>query len=172
MSEYYAGIGSRKTPEEVCREMTNHARMLQARNFVLRSGGAAGADSAFIRGTTPKCREIFVPWRGFSVWSDEIVVSNSEILEEAMRIAEHYHPNWRACSDGARLLHSRNVMQVLGADLRTPSSFVVCWTPNGKDVGGTAQAIRIARDKDIRVYNLADEDENLLFLRMINGEFS
>lgn len=34
------------------------------------------------------------------------------------------------------------------------SSFVVCWTSDGKDSGGTGQALRIARDRNIPVYNL------------------
>jgi hypothetical protein len=36
--------------------------------------------------------------------------------------------------------------------------FVLCWTPGGKDVGGTAQALRIARHYDIYVCNLGADD--------------
>jgi len=48
------------------------------------------------------------------------------------------------CSDYAKKLHGRNVKQVLGDDLKTPSDFLLCWTKEGKDVGGTRTAIVLA----------------------------
>jgi hypothetical protein len=45
---------------------------------------------------------------------------------------------------------------VLGADLASPSRFVIAWTEDGEAVGGTGQAIRIARAHDIPVLNLHD----------------
>jgi len=50
-------------------------------------------------------------------------------------------------------LQARNSHQVLGLDLNTPSDFVICWTKNGKDQGGTFQTIRIARSYDIPIFN-------------------
>ncbi len=44
--------------------------------------------------------------------------------------------------------------QVLGSDLETPVSFVVCWTIGGKISGGTGQALRIAKDLGIPIFNL------------------
>jgi hypothetical protein len=48
--KYYAGIGSRETPSDVCSQMTELAKQLDAENWILRSGGAKGADSAFENG--------------------------------------------------------------------------------------------------------------------------
>jgi predicted Rossmann fold nucleotide-binding protein DprA/Smf involved in DNA uptake len=48
--KYYAGIGSRETPKEICNKMTEIASLLEKQDFVLRSGGANGADSAFEKG--------------------------------------------------------------------------------------------------------------------------
>jgi predicted Rossmann fold nucleotide-binding protein DprA/Smf involved in DNA uptake len=47
MGMIYAGIGSRETPKEVLKSMTNYAKELSATGWVLRSGGADGADTAF-----------------------------------------------------------------------------------------------------------------------------
>ncbi len=47
MSKYYAGIGSRKTPPEMMSLMTDLAARLEEQGWILRSGGAIGADSAF-----------------------------------------------------------------------------------------------------------------------------
>lgn len=64
---YYAGVGSRETPEDVLQLMRQFAIKLANLGWVLRSGGAPGADSAFEAG----CKEvqgrmsIFLPWKGF-----------------------------------------------------------------------------------------------------------
>jgi hypothetical protein len=39
--------------------------------------------------------------------------------------------------------------------------FVVCWTKHGGEVGGTAQAMRVARAHAIPIFNLADTDDLL-----------
>ena len=70
--------------------------------------------------------------------------------------AAQYHPAWHRCSDAARKLHARNGGQILGPELDAPARVVICWTPNGELVGGTAQALRIAADHDVPVINLGD----------------
>ena len=47
---YYAGIGSRNTPKEVLDVFESIGKYLALQGFVLRSGGADGADRAFERG--------------------------------------------------------------------------------------------------------------------------
>lgn len=49
---------------------------------------------------------------------------------------------------------SRNVYQVLGPNLDDPVEFIICWTKDGKASGGTGQAIRIANDYGVPVFNL------------------
>jgi hypothetical protein len=71
-----------------------------------------------------------------------------------MAIAAKHHPAWYRCSDAARKLHARNVHQILGRDLASPSKFGVCWTADGQASGGTGQALRIADAYGIRVFNL------------------
>ena len=50
MPRFYAGIGARATPPEILNLMTRAAFALTKRGYVLRSGHAIGADSAFERG--------------------------------------------------------------------------------------------------------------------------
>jgi hypothetical protein len=61
----YAGIGSRQTPDHVLAAITAVAKVLAERGYILRSGGAEGADTAFEKGAG-KATEIFLPWRGFN----------------------------------------------------------------------------------------------------------
>jgi len=147
---YYTGIGSRKTPDDVLKQMTTLASNLELTGFTLRSGGAAGADSAFEAGVKdPKNADIYLPWHNFN--------NNPSAHQHAYDMAKHFHPNWNACSQAARKFHARNCYQVLGLDLKTPSQFVLCWTPNAKVAGGTGQALRIAEHYSISIFNLADE---------------
>ncbi len=50
----------------------------------------------------------------------------------------------------------RNTNQIFGACIETApnSQFVICWTKDGLDSGGTGQALRIAREAGIPIYNL------------------
>jgi hypothetical protein len=48
----------------------------------------------------------------------------------------------------------RNSYQMLGSDLKIKTDFVICWTPGGKMVGGTGQALRMAAYYGIPVFNL------------------
>jgi len=47
---YYAGIGSRSTPDNVLGIMEKLGIVLAKKGFILRSGGADGADKAFEKG--------------------------------------------------------------------------------------------------------------------------
>lgn len=156
--EYYAGIGSRKTPESILLVMEDLANQFQNKGYILRSGGAAGADTAFEKGADPHM-QIFIPWNGFS--GRRLIY---RIPEKAFEIASRYHPAWPYLKDPVRALMARNVMQVLGPNLDMPSEFVICWTPDGcythqkrtKETGGTGLAISVASENGIPVFNLQD----------------
>lgn len=166
MKKIYAGIGSRKTPVEILESMTKVASQLEVRDWVLRSGGADGADLAFEAGVSnPENKVIYLPWRSFNKRQDwEGCVWN--YTDEHARIAAEHHPKWSFMRHGVKKLHTRNVAQVLGDDCSTPADAVVCWTPDGSDSGGTGQAIRIAWAYDIPVFNLYDEKILAKFLNM------
>ena len=73
-------------------------------------------------------------------------------------MAETFHPAWNRCSLAARKFHARNCHQILGYGLNLPVKFVVCWTPRGEVIGGTGQALRIAKHHNIPIINLANTD--------------
>jgi hypothetical protein len=163
---YYAGIGSRETPQEVMQMFTSLASFLSRKGFILRSGGASGSDKAFEIGCDKVNgeKEIYLPWRGFESSTSDLIVSDVRAFE----IAEKYHPYWHNLKEGARKLQARNSHQGLGQDLETPSAFVICWTKGGKGSGGTGQMIRIAKAYSIPVFDVGKYktiDETLVELR-------
>lgn len=142
--------------------MTRLAEALNYEGWMLRSGGADGADTAFEMGIPfPHNHQIFLPSRSFNGRSAEDIgmydASSLPAFSQALKTVDKYHPAPHRLSNFARKLMARNAMQVLGPDLKTPSSFVIAWTPGGRLEGGTSQAIRIANDYNIPVFNLAIE---------------
>lgn len=152
----YTGIGSRTVPPEYRLTMHEIGKRLAVRGWTLRSGAAAGSDQAFERGAdlVIGCKkEIFVPWNGFeNRYIPNIIIPTKMV--EAKEIASKYHPTWKTLKESVRCMMARNVCQVLGDDLNTPTRLVIAYTENGELKGGTAQALRIAHDLNIDVINI------------------
>lgn len=173
--KFYAGIGSRRTPEEVLQRMRSLARQLAQLGYVLRSGAADGADAAFESGCAAAggAMEIWLPWRGFNGHADTGLYPSKAHAD----LAKTVHPAWERLSRGPQALHSRNVGQVLGADCATPVEFVLCWTPEGcqaesertRDTGGTGTAIVLADRRGIPVFNLARAGALGAFLEFVRA---
>jgi len=166
MRKIYAGIGSRETPAEILEAMKRIAGQLEKQDFVLRSGGADGADLAFESGVSdPANKEIYLPWRAFNKRQDwDGCIWN--YTDEHEKIAARHHPKWIWLRQGVKKLHTRNVAQVLGADCSSPADLVICWTPDGRASGGTGQAMRIAEFYGIPIHNLYDPETLRGFLDM------
>lgn len=161
MRKSYAGIGSRLTPLYIRDQMTEIAKNLARQGWILRSGAASGADQAFENGAGD-AKEIYIPWKGFNKSTSLLLP-----IPEAFSLAECFHPNWKACKQYDRALHARNCHQALGANLDDPVAFVICWTSGGGAVGGTGQAMRIAADKSIRIYNLFHKADRELWEKRV-----
>lgn len=156
----YTGIGSRKTPLDILNLINKIAIKLDSKGYILNSGGADGADTAFEKGS--KRKQIFLPCESFNGRThDGISYFNyqklpyKDLAEETVGL---YHPAAHKLSEFAFRLIARNTHQVLGKDLQSSVDFVICWTLNGEDVGGTSQAIRLATAVNIPVFNLGKQE--------------
>lgn len=178
MKKYFTGIGSRETPEDILLLMTEISKKLTSENWILRSGGALGADEAFQKGVSD-FSEIYLPYKNFR--RDKGIlgtyISDKSVISEAMYIVSKYnlHENWndminnniRKKNSVAVAMHTRNVFQILGSDLKTKTKFVICWTKDGANkieetsyyTGGTRTAIRLAIHLNIPVFNLNNKQD-------------
>lgn len=155
------GVGSRKIDTTQYAMILSLARFLRKRGWYLRSGGAIGADSAWEDGWVGSDQKtIYLPQEGFNKRPKNdacyLPPTYDHIWVEAEDIAQGLHQRFESLDEFARNAHTRNVYQVLGDDLRTPSDLVIaCAEPNGRSVkGGTATAFNLAKAKGIPTFNI------------------
>ena len=151
---YYAGIGSRKTPQACLDFMTKVGRVCTKKDLILRSGGAKGADLAFERGCDLECgqKEIWTP-------KDQNIVENEWAIEKAKAVCWEYPLH--KMKPYTRSLIIRNMYQIFGDDKESlkPVKFVVFYCKGdplmqGKLSGGTRYAVRAAHNYNIPHFNL------------------
>ena len=164
--KYYAGIGSRTITDIMAYDMKNLAWKLKVMGYTLRSGNATGSDQAFAAGAKEKA-QIWLPWHDFEMdfqlrYPDADYKQVQKTDVESWDSVEKFHPYYEEMSEGdAKSFYTfmsfmiRNYRQVRGLN-EPDSEFVICWTHDGTDVGGTGQAMRIAHHYHIPVFNLYD----------------
>lgn len=153
-SGIYAGIGSRRAPADVLGLCTRIASTLAARGRVLRSGHAIGCDQAFEAGAGDRA-EVFLPWRDYE--GDVEVLGQVRLMPtvKAIEMVPGFHPAPERLSMASLRLMARNAHIILGPMLDEPVGLVICWTLD-EERGGTSAGLRLARQRDIPVCNLAE----------------
>lgn len=144
------------------------------KGWSFRSGGAQGADTAFSDGWCDAREvdaripegEVYLPWNGFNALTIGehccLLITNKETIYKAQEILKLVHPAYDRLTRGPLALHTRNVFQVLGANLQTPSRGLVGYAKTdskGAPTGGTATAIKIAQMHNIPVRNLYKQED-------------
>lgn len=167
---FYCGIGSRRTPSDILIKMNKYASILERMGFILRSGGALGADLAFERGVTKSShKEIFLAKDALE-WAEIYV---KKCMPKDRPPYEKSFVNWKPY---VKNLLARNMMQVLGRDGISPVKFILCWTPEGdyqtSIVGGTGYALRCALINDIPIFNLNNIDQENIFKNYLKNSLS
>lgn len=189
----YTGIGSRETPEDIQWVMKRIGYGMAKRGHTLRSGRAKGADRAFETGMfsfveaskqghdtcdalsstlaalylpTDRAREMNVESSPYDIPFPFGKVSSSK----ALNLVKDIHPNPKALKGFALRCHIRNVFQVLGTDLTTPSDFLIYWAihdKHGIPLGGTRTAFMVAQLHNIPTINMAHPDWNTEFKKLL-----
>ncbi len=168
MERVYAGVGSRKAPDQVLRLARRVGARLAELGWVLRTGGAPGMDRAFEEGAREAGGrvQIFLPWPGYEGYrEDDPAVALDRPPFRGLPAGGEVSPRLGGrLGRGVKALMARNAHQILGPGLDDPVRFVVCWTPDGAEeatgpeTGGTGQAIRMAVAMGVPVFNLARPD--------------
>lgn len=113
--------------------------------------------TAFEIGSSKK--EIYLPWTNFNKNNSQSIIPDKH---PAYEIARDHHLAWDRLNQPVKKLMARNVLQVLGNNLDSPSLFMVCYTKDGCEshvtrtskTGGTGLAISVASKAGIPIFNL------------------
>lgn len=135
------------------------AQHLASLSWECYSGHAAGMDQAFEKGAGTHAT-VYLPFMSFN---KNVPLLAAKVYNYptplAMMLARKFHPAWDRLGSTGQLLMARNTHQVLGRNCNEPVDMQVCWTPNGRETGGTAQSMRLCRHYGVPVYNLAIADD-------------
>lgn len=187
MTKFYTGIGSRQTPKDILKLMEDVAFKLAMEGYILRSGAAAGADTAFEEGAKAYADQIdyqqtlgqiYIPWESFTAYDSYYkdwykVLDRMPKKAEAYQLASEIHPAWDKCSKGAKALHARNTFQVLGSNLDNPSNFLICWAKvdkHGNISGGTRTAWELAKNNRVHCCNLYNEEDKQRLINFVGSD--
>ncbi len=162
---YFTSIGSRSIPDEIAKVMEEFVAIMTSRGYCYRSGGADGSDKKSEAGVKNNLKEVYLPWKGFND-SDSMLYTEKD-SDDTIAIARDNHPAYDRLSDPIKRLMNRNVYQVLGLNLNTPSEFVICYTEDGckshltrtSKTGGTGLAISVASKRNIPIFNLGNDSD-------------
>lgn len=167
----YAGTGNPDAPSEVLKQIAHIAKMLDEKEYTLRSGRGLGPDMAFENNSTRK--EIYLPWYKFNVQdpsntpvADENTVIYNRVSKEALEAIKPFTPTFDNLKDSVKIILGRSVHLMLGKDMKSPVKFLVCWTQDGCEsaknrtskTGYTGLAISIASAIKVPVFNLKNTD--------------
>lgn len=160
--DIYAGIGSRKTPGYILSTMIAVGEYLAEKGWTLNTGACIGADQAFVKGALKKggTVNLFLPWHSYEKkWINglrgnvNIIVFDPAKHEDAVKSVYKFHPAAQNLKRSVLALHARNYL------ILDDVKFTVCYTPGGKTVGGTGQAIRIMNDRKKNLFNFGNEKD-------------
>lgn len=177
----YTGVGSRENvPDDALQLMRLLGAALARGGYVLRSGAAKGSDETFEAGACEAGgqTEIYLPADAWREHASRLVAPRLPAFKDALTLASYHHPRWDDLSRFERALMARNAMQVLGASLHHPSSFLVCWAPrpvfadDGQLVdvqGGTGMAVRLATTFKIPRFHLGVPEHAARIRRFVDN---
>jgi hypothetical protein len=158
-------IGSRETPRRVLDLMSLMGLAFSKAGHFSYSGGAPGADKAWLSRYDLSKSLAIIPYNGFNdlhtgpgviTWAE----MNNESRIKSYIKAKEVFPDLDSQRDIIKTLFCRNAMQVLGEDCVSPVDHVYYWTTvrNGEETGGTRIAIRIAQRHGIPCTNLNNKE--------------
>lgn len=181
---YYTGVGSRTITEDEKALLIAIGFKLAKKGYILRSGGAKGSDSAFQTGVLSYCATlplddftsrayIYTPWVGFLNGLPSIDLIKYKVpvfTEKHKQLVTEIHPAPGSLTLSTLKLHMRNLNQVMGDNLDSPSKFLICCSDPSNDglvSGGTRTAVVYAKMNNIPVYNLRVEEDKQKILHFL-----
>ena len=159
-----AGIGSRGLNPEQLQHCETLGRWVVQQGFELHSGGAIGADQAFVRGgasANPELVHIHIPWASYEranipagAHTDVLQNLSSQVLDYYRKLAQEHHPAWSRLTRGGQALHARNG-RIIQPTPHTNVDLILAWPSEKIGGGGTGGGMRIGKSLGVPVVDLS-----------------
>ena len=172
MNNYYAGIGSRRTPKSILDVMKEISKNLAKDGWILNAGAAPGAGQAFVEGALAVGGKVnlFLPWSTYEKkWVSklrgniDITIFNPERDIAAVKSVYNFYPAAKNFKRHVFALHACNYLILCNA------RFVVLYTSKGRIIGGTGQAIKLAKEYNKNIFNLGNKKDLQEIINGLNG---
>lgn len=175
----YVGMGEQKIPKDYRNIVIEIAKELSDRGFIMRSGGSKGTETFFEKGTKFRNREIYLPWNGFNekecnsignyLCTDKL---SRDLVNQAEELIAPHHSHWDKLNGTHKRLYIKQVFQLLGRNLDSPTNFVLYY---GNESGGVIKnnaliGIKLAKRLMIPTFNLADRKTLMTLNNILNKE--
>ena len=156
----------RDCPQDVLEKLKGLAMRLGNMGYTARLGGAPDGSDQAVETNSIKV-ELYFPWKKFLKRQSDMPVPGEEgIGKEAVDLAKRFHPAYDKMTEVVQKMIARTSFQIMGANLRDPIKFLVCWSPDGAEsskdrtakTGVAGQAISIASSISIPIFNLKNPD--------------
>ena len=160
LNKYATIIGSRDITDQEKELLEQISFNLIRKGYILRSGGDDGSDSVVNYFNNV---EIIIPWDNFNgLYHDGKRIFSLKNLPDQIKAKERamsIHPAPDRLSDGAKMLHTRNIYQVIGPQgaAGTKSNIVIYCADEGEDghpKGGTRTAVVYAKQLEVPTHNI------------------
>ena len=165
--KYFSAVGKITTPPTVKDRIVEELKKYVTFGYILRSGGAKGADTIFAQTYMEMGGkvEIYLPWNGYNgkFLGHDYINQNCCIMvtPEAFNIAYELDEKWNERTEATKVLDARNVHIYCGFKIgKEPlSDFVVYFDdhPENKD-SGTQRGLKVADKFKIPKINLYHYD--------------
>lgn len=169
-------VGSRKAPDYALDAALQIGIKLAKSGEPMYSGGAPGMDDrwerSYIEAGCGHLLNIILPQKGFNGRKPDginytaIETYDRVLLEYADELIQEVHEYYHKLDGFSYWAHIRNCFQVLGHDLKSPSTECFLYAPvKGSGVtGGTSTAYNLCKKFNIPTYNIADS-RDLAYLK-------
>ena len=151
--QYYSVIGSNQVPKHYNVMMETISKLFSKEDFILRTRGVLGFEEAALNGITDYNKKIIVPGLDW----------NKIPPDKAYDIAWDNVPKWTKLAPRQQKYKAYVVQTLLGHDLKSKSKFLITYTEDKDTIHEVNLAIRLAREYDIRVFDLAEYSFNRLW---------
>ena len=153
----YVGIGQLTVTDEVREWLADFASRVAHCGWHLRSGANNGVDTVFEQNSGGKFN-VYLPWNKFGRRPSGrrfTVCEELPAYDLAKEQLFNEHPKPDALDAKMVKLLVRARFEILGDDLNTPCKFVACYSEAGLDAAAVREAVRLARERGIPVFDLA-----------------